>query len=294
MNSRKTVFTFKARLFIALCCLFLLMEGCSTLKDLAESVKKPSLSVTDVHVTNYDFHGMELTFNVTVNNPNALSIQMMSFGYNLDIDGQTLVSGQEDKKSRIEASGKSTFRVPVSFQFKDIYSIAENLAKSDDAAYEFRSTVAFDLPGIGRTEVPVNKKGEIPLLKVPSIRINNLQVDNADLNSASLTLSLEFHNPNGIGLNINNFNYSLDINGNEWAGGNALNGISIAKHDVTKLDIPIKLNIAQMGLSAFKLLSGSSEVDYKLRGNFSIGVANPLLGETNFKLMREGRLSLAK
>lgn len=292
MYKKNSEILFKAWLIIILSCSFLLLDGCSALQDLAQSIQKPRLSVTDVHVAGFDFNGMELVFDVTVDNPNALSVQMMSYDYNLDINEKTFVSGRQEKETRIEASGKSIFEVPMRVGFSEVYATVENLAKSDEAAYEFVSRFAFDLPGLGRTEVPVRKKGEIPLLRLPAVRVNNLQVNEISLNSAKLTLNLEFDNPNGVGFNINNFDYSLNINGSKWAEGSDLEGISIPENDVAQLDIPIQLNIAQMGVSAFNLLTGSQNVDYELNGNFSLGADHPLLGETTLMINRDGRIPL--
>lgn len=279
---------------MSFCCIFLLLDGCSALRDLAQSIKKPRLSVTDVRVKGYDFNGIELTFDVTVDNPNALSVQMQSYDYALDINQQTFANGQQQNQTRIEASGASTFQVPMQLSYRDVYRTVEDLANSDEAEYEFKSTFSFELPGIGITKVPVRKSGKIPLLHLPTIRINNLQVNNLSLNSARLTLDMEFENPNGIGFNIDGFDYSLDINENQWVKGKALAGASITKNGVTELEIPITLNIAQMGMSAFNLLSGSSNVNYELNGQFSLEADHPLLGNTDFSFNREGRVSMAR
>lgn len=283
----------KSRLVVPLCCLILLSGGCSALQELA-GLQKPRLSVTDVRVTGFDFSGLDMAFDVTVDNPNALSLQMLSYDYNLAINRRTFVSGRQAEETRIEASGQSTFRVPVRLGFREVYETFGYLAGSDGAAYAFNSTFAFDLPGLGRTEVPVRTEGEIPLLRLPAVRITRLQVDEVGFSGANLTLGLEFDNPNGIGFNINSFDYSLDINSNRWAEGSALDGIAIAEKGVTQLAVPIELNIARVGSSVLNLLSGSQDVDYELKGNLSLGANHPLLGRTDLTIDREGRVRLAR
>lgn len=294
MSLHKTDFTVNFGMILILCCILLLAGGCSALQDLARSVQKPNLSVTNVQVTDFSFSEIELVFDVTVDNPNALSVQMLSYDYNLDINERTFVNGKQDKETRIEASGESTFQVPVRLSFSDVYSAVESLAGSDSASYEFMSSFTFDLPGLGRTEVPVSREGDIPLLKIPNVRITHLQVNEVNLNSANLVLSLEFDNPNGLGFNIADFAYTLNINGSRWAEGSALKGISIPENEVAQLDIPIKLNVTQMGVSVYRMLTGSRNVDYDLKGNFSLGADHPLLGNTEFEVSRQGTISLDK
>ena len=262
------------------------------MQDLIQSVQKPRLSVTDWRVTDFDFRELELTFDVTVDNPNALAVQMLSYGYGLEINGRPFVSGSQEQETRIEASGQSTFELPMRVNFRDLYGAVGSLAGRDEAAYAFSSTFAFDLPGLGRTEVPVRREGTLPLLRLPGLRIAGLQVVDLGLGTADLSLNLEFDNPNGIGFRIDGFDYNLNINGNRWAEGSALEGITVAEQGVTRLEIPVKLNVAEVGVSVFRMLSGSQEVDYEFNGNFTLGAGHPLLGSTEFQVNREGRLSL--
>lgn len=292
MYSDNSGFKHQLVLTLLICCLLLLIDGCSALQDLAQSVQKPQLSVTDVRVTDFNFSEIELTYDVTVDNPNALTVQMLAYDYDLKINERTFVNGQQNNRTRIEASGESTFQVPMTLNYKKVYSTIENLTNSEEAAYEFMSTVVFDLPGLGRTEVPVSKKGSIPLVRVPTVSINNLQVNNVSLSSANLTLNMELKNPNGFGLNVQSFDYALNINGSQWTEGSVFENISIPEKEVTQLKIPITLNIAEMGTSVYKLLTGSRNVEYKLTGNFIFDATHPLLGQTDFTVSREGRISL--
>lgn len=286
-------FPYKSILLVIFSCSLLLAGGCSGLGELVRNIQKPQLSVTDVRVTDFDFRDIELTFDITVDNPNAFSVQMLSYGYNLDINERSFVSGDQQDETRIEASGASTFQVPVRLNFQDVYSTAGELADSDEAAYDFTSTFTFDLRGLGRTDVPLRKQGNIPLLRLPSVRIGNLQLNDLNMNRARLTLNMEFDNPNGIGLNINAFDYNLNINGSRWAGGTALEGVSIPEDNVAELQIPVELNIAEMGLGVYRLLTGSENLEYEIDGNFSVEVPHPLLGETDLNISRSGQVPLA-
>lgn len=60
--------------YIAFLLLPLLVGGCKTLQDLANSIQKPSLSVDNVRVTGFNFQQMELTYDIKVENPNSVEI----------------------------------------------------------------------------------------------------------------------------------------------------------------------------------------------------------------------------
>lgn len=286
------VFSSKAGIITITTACFLLAIGCSALQDLANGFQKPNLSVTDMRVTGFTFDEIELAYNVTVDNPNSLSVQMSSYNYNFKLDNQTFVEGQQDKNIQIEASDKSTFEVPMRLNFKQVYQGIQTLADADNAASEFLCVVSFDLPVLGITKIPVRKKGTIPMINTPTITIKNLEVENISLTKADLVLNMEFDNPNAFGIYINNFDYDLTINGDRWAEGTALGNTSISEKGTSQLEIPITLNITKMGMSAYRLLAGSQALHYRLNGNFSLGTTHPLLNQTNFTINRNGKVSL--
>ncbi len=288
-NNRSPFYTGSA---ILLLFFITLSSGCSTLQDLANRIQKPKLSITDMQVSSFNFNEIELTYEITVENPNALSVQLASYDYDFKLNEQTFLQGQQDENTTIEASGKSTFEVPVTLNFKDVYEGIQTLANSDQAAYEFLSEVSFDLPVLGITKIPVSKKGNIPMLKSPNIRVGNLKVQSLSFTKADLLLNMEFDNPNAFGIKINGFDYGFSINGDRWAEGESLVNTTINSKDTAQLTIPISLNISEIGLSAYRLLSGSGDANYNLQGNFNLGTTHPLLDQTDLKIDKGGSLSL--
>ena len=279
-------------LFTMLFLLFLGLGGCTALQDIAGNIQKPNLSVTDMRVTDFNFDEIEITYDVTVENPNAMSVQLSSYNYDFKLNEETFLEGQQNEYMEIEASGKSTLKVPVTLNFKKVYDGIRTLANSDQAAYEFLSELTFDLPVIGDTKIPVSKKGNIPMISRPGIQVTNLEIKNLSFSSADLALHLEFDNPNSFGIKINEFDYGLMINGDQWAQGKSLANTLISEKGSSRLTIPISLNISEIGLSAYRLLSGSEDLNYSLNGTFNLGTTHPLLDETDLNVNRSGSLSL--
>lgn len=278
-------------------CLFLaliILGGCSTIQEITDSIQKPKLSVANVRVTDFNFSQMELTYDIKVENPNTVAVEMIGYDYNLDINEHPFINGDQSKTMSIEASGESTFEVPMTLNFPDLYRTASELASEDESSYQFLSHLRFDLPVIGTTEIPVKKSGNIPLLKLPKLSMQTIKVNNLSLSSADLTLKLAFNNPNGFGMNIGQLNYDLIVNGSQWADGTALQGVKIQENGLTQLEIPISLNITQIGTSAYQILTGSENLDYQFQGNFQFNVGHELLGSTNFDFNRSGEIPVNK
>ncbi|WP_445666232.1 LEA type 2 family protein [Fodinibius sp. AD559] len=278
---------------ILLTCALFLLDGCAALKDLSNSIQKPHLSVENVRVSDFNFEEMELTYDIKVNNPNALSVQMLAYDYNLDINGNALVTGDQKKGLAIEASGASTFHIPMRLNFSEVYRSVQSLQDSEEASYTFLSNLTFDLPALGQTKVPVSKEGRIPLLKTPKISLKDFNVTGISFSSADLNLQLHFDNPNSFGIDVNALKYDLMINGDRWAEGTTLKGTTIKEQGVTVLNIPISLNISEMGMSAYRLLTRGETFDYQIKGDFDLTARHKLLGQTTFNFLRSGNLSLS-
>ncbi|MCW9706713.1 LEA type 2 family protein [Fodinibius salsisoli] len=278
--------------FIYLFSLVLLIGGCQTIQDLADSIQKPTLSVDDVRVTGFNFQEMQLTYDIKINNPNAASLQMLGYDYDLDLNGNSFLDGNQTKEVTVKASDASIIQMPMTLNFRDVYRTISGLANEKETSYNFISHLRFDLPVLGETAIPVKKQGSIPLLKLPKLNLSNVQLENLSFNGADINLKLQFDNPNGFGLNINQFNYDLVVNGNQWAVGNALKGVNIKEDGVTELNIPVSLNIAQIGTSAYRILSGSEPLDYQLKGDFDFNPLHELLGSTNFDFNRSGQVPI--
>lgn len=272
----------------------LLLSGCQTIKDIANSIQKPELSVDDVRVTGFNFNQMELTYDIKIENPNPVAVQMLSYDYNLDINENSFINGDQTKKMSIDASGESIFEVPMTINFQDLYRTVKGVANKDQSSYRFLSHLSFDLPVLGATEIPVKKQGNIPMLKLPELSVRNVNIDNVSLNGADINLKLNFNNPNGFGLNVNQLNYNLMVNGNQWAVGKALQDVNIKQNGITELNIPISLNIGQIGMSAYRMLSGGESLDYKLKGNFKFDALHELLGKTDFNFNQSGRVPISR
>ncbi|WP_372636395.1 LEA type 2 family protein [Fodinibius sp.] len=272
----------------------LLIGGCKALQDFANSIQKPRLSVDNVRVTGFNFQQMELTYDIKVENPNSVAVRMLGYDYNLDLNGNTFISGDQAEKIEIEASGESIFQVPMTLNFSDLYRTASGLSDQDETSYHFLSHLRFDLPVLGATEIPVQNRGTIPLLKRPKLDVQNLEIQNLSLSGADVVLKLAFDNPNGFGLDINQLAYDLQVNGDQWADGTALQDVTIRENGITELDIPISLNISQIGMSAYRILSGSEPLDYQLKGHFNVTALHDLLGSTNVNLNRSGKIPVSR
>src|SRR5699024_12819007 len=88
-----------------------------------------------------------------------VALNMLCYDYNLKVNDHSFLKRDQTKKVNIESSGQSIVQVPLTINFKELYNTVEGVANKDQSSYNFLSHLAFDLPVLGKTKIPVHKKG---------------------------------------------------------------------------------------------------------------------------------------
>ena len=267
--------------------------GCSTVQNLV-NIKKPNVSIENVRLTGMSLNDLDLAVALKVDNPNQLTADLEGFDFDFQINQSSFLKGQQDNPQTIEAMKSSSFEVPLKINFKDLYSTYSTLKSQDNSTYKIDFGLAFNLPVLGKTRIPVSHEGEFPLIKVPSVKISTLKINKLNLTGADVALELEIDNPNAFGFSLKSLDYNFQVNGQEWAQGLTNRAVQIAEKGKGTLSIPVSLNFLEMGQTVFRLLSGDNTVNYNFDGKFALDSSLPLLKDINLPVTRAGELVITR
>lgn len=148
-----------ALLFVALCAV-LPLTGC--LSGLAR-MEEPSVDITDVKLLNASLTGADVMLRFEVDNPNDVNLVLDGIGYRLRLNGQPLLSGQDDRRLEISASGRTPVDLPVTINFQDLYRVIGSLRGDRNPEYALDADLRFAVPVLGDVTVPVNRTGRVPV-----------------------------------------------------------------------------------------------------------------------------------
>ena len=288
------IFTFSQKyirisLFIGL----IFIAGCASVQNLM-NIKKPDVKVQNVRITGLSFSAIDLSFNLAIDNPNALAISLAGFDYDLILNENSFLKGQQDKSISIETGSTSQVEIPLQLSFRDIYNTFNSLSNKDSSAYEAKFGLNFNLPILGITRIPISKKGAIPLLRLPSVKVSSLKLNKIGLTTASLNLALQVDNANPLQFLLNQFQYDFLVAGKSWANGISDKKMTIAKNGKSEINIPIELNFLQMGQTAYKILTGSNQIDYQFDGNLNFDTSMEMLKNVNLPINTSGKIDLTR
>lgn len=271
----------------------LFLGGCSTVSQLAK-IQKPALSVEGVRFTGMNFDAVDLAFDVKISNPNQLSATLAGFDYDFKINNNSFLKGQQEQELAVAALGESIMEVPLTLNFKDLYQTFTSLKNQDSSAYQMDLGLDFDLPVLGKTRVPVSKKGFLPMIKLPAVKIASLKVNQMGLGGADLELNLEIDNPNAFSVLAKNLNYDFSVNGQSWVKGIAAEQVRIAEKGQSLVRIPVSLDLLSMGQAALQLLSGNQVVDYAFQGKMDVDTSLPMGKNINLPISKSGQLKITR
>jgi len=271
----------------------ILLLYCSTLKELA-NIQKPIVTLDDVQVTGLTFEEISLKFNIAIDNPNQLSINLAGFDYDFLLNDESFIQGRQDNELLIQSQTKSILELPVKLVFKNIYASYQSFKNMDSTDYQLNVGLLFDLPVLGQTKIPVSMKGKFPLIKIPTLSIESLQLTKLNLTSANLLLNIRLDNPNSINMLLNKINYKFTVNGIEWISGLNNNPQTVERNTTSILNFPIQLNFIQIGQTAYNLVSGGSSVNYNLEGFLNFGTRDGLIQNQNITFNQSGAMPIQR
>jgi hypothetical protein len=150
----------------------LMLSGCEVAKTLESTglVKRPSVALQQLTLTGVDGQGIGFNLGVAVNNPNPITLQLADVGYQLQVNGKSLVSGRQADGLSLKANDTSMLQVPIHLSFQDLSSIGQGLLQQKSAQYVLNTQVAIKLPGIGNVPFKNQQSGQLPLPEVSGLK----------------------------------------------------------------------------------------------------------------------------
>lgn len=266
------------------------LSGCAELAKHAETVK-PTAQLTGARLANISFDQVDLVFDLEVENKNPIELDLAGLDYDFKIEDQSLVSGVTAKAIKLKANGTSPVELPVTLKFDDLKNLPGELWNKDKLAYDLQTTFNIMLPVIGNYAIPVSKQGELPVPKIPGIKLKGVKIKNLSFTSADLVAQVEVDNPNDFDMAVRNFNYQLNINQVQWGQGEISKSNNIPRKGKGVIDIPVKLNLLSIGSAASSLLKKGSSLEYQLKGNATLDTGLELLNGYNLPLDIKGTTS---
>jgi LEA14-like dessication related protein len=270
--------------------------SCQNLLNLLQQsqIKPPLVSITNTSITGLSFTELNLLFDLNIKNTNGLAIKLQGLDYQLLINDNSLLSGNQNQGIEIAAYADNKVSLPLTLNLADMYKTVASLIDQDTSAYQLNCGLTFDLPVLGATRIPITKTGSVPLPKIPNVSLQGIKLNNLNLAGANLELKLNVKNANAFAVLLNNLNYGLTVNGVNWIQGQTVKGFSLNEKQNQTLTLPLSLNFVQLGTAVYQLLSSNKPLYFKLNGDLNLTVPQLAIPQSTFSFDQNGETNLKK
>jgi LEA14-like dessication related protein len=273
-----------------------LAVSCQNVLNLLQQsqIKPPEVSIVNTSITGLSFAELNLLFDLNIKNTNGLAIKLQGLDYQLLINDNSFLSGNQNQGIEIAAYADNKVSLPLTLNLVDLYKTVASLINQDTSAYQLSCGLTFDLPVLGATRIPISKTGSIPLPKIPNVSLEGLKLNSLNLTGANLELKLNVKNANAFAVLFNNLNYGLTVNGVNWVQGQTVKGFSLNEKKNQTLTLPLSLNFIQIGSAVYQSLSSNKALSFKLNGDLNLAVPNLGIPQSTYSFDQSGETNLKK
>ncbi|RLW53384.1 MAG: hypothetical protein B6D76_11915 [gamma proteobacterium symbiont of Stewartia floridana] len=288
--------TLMHRQTILLLFMILLFQGCSSLQQAEQLMNgiQPTGEVKGVKLSGLDLRGIDLLFDVEVDNPNPVAISLDGLDYDLKLLNRSFLKGQQSMGMSLAADGKSQVKLPVRMEFERLLQHYSELSKRDDLPYQLDLGLGIDVPLLGRVRLPISYQGRLPVPKLPDVRVNRIDVQRMSLQAIDLMLELEVENPNRFALMLQRLDYQFKLNGIDVGQGAAAQSLNIDKQGKGRVRLPLSLDLQKAGGGLYSALMGGRGLSYELSGMLDATGDTPLIGDIKIPLDKQGNFNLSR
>ncbi len=267
------------------------VTGCQQAGDLiSQLADRPTVSLRGVRVQGLSADSAELVFDADVNNPYPVALPVTDAQYALATTGEPFLTGQADLAGTVPAGGSRTFSLPVSVSFGRLLSASRQLKAGQVVDYVAHLTLRVDAPRAGAIELPLRKRGKLPIPAVPEVAVESVGLETMSLTEVAGRLRLRVGNTNSFPVDLSSLRYALSLAGQEVARATVSQPTSFQVGQRKTLTIPLSFSPARLGRAGLSALSGA-KADYRVGGTMSL--ATPY-GPLDMPFERTGTAPLRK
>ncbi len=228
----------------------------------------PQANQQPTSVASIDFYGTDLKFAWTLTNPYHHEIRLLSYVWELQVQGKRVQRAQSRQVRRIPPGGSIPLEIPVSVRREVLEKILHNGSLPSQLPYQFLGKVNLGA-GVRAWGCNLSDVGNVNLLAGPSLDLRKFRITRMDESRAEIAVEISIRNPNSFPTKLSNFSADLILAGQTIA--QEIQGpsreIPAGATEVVPLDLD--LNFTHVGQVVYQALN-KTDSDYTLYGKTDV------------------------
>jgi LEA14-like dessication related protein len=199
-----------------------------------------------------------------IDNPAPIGFTADSLQYKIFVAGQEVAKSTYPKSITLQSNDSSLIVLPITIHVEQLTTLLEKLKnqKVDSVEYKIEARLFTDIAFLKDQPIDLEFARDLPLYKIPEAKLQHVKVEKLGLNRTRLLLSVQVENPNVFLYKIKDIAFQLNIDKDKVAQGSVDEAVVIPPGQKRTIDIPLEVDIKEVGETAFNLIFKPKEVDY--------------------------------
>lgn len=254
-------------------------------EELAERVV-PQLRFAHMQITNLNAEQADMRMHMVIDNPAPVGINIDSLYYTIFIEGNEVASTTYPDPLQIDASDSTSVSLPLTVYYDQLQSVLDALEEEgrDSVVYSVNATLFTDADIIPGDEFDLEVEKEMPLVRIPEIRVTDIGIEDLDFSGAVIQVETLIMNENVFSFGFENMHYSFQLEDNETLEGHKNEPVQVGAKDTASLRVPVEINFKEMGKGLVDLIREGGELSY------DFNLRTELISDTH--LLKDSQISL--
>jgi LEA14-like dessication related protein len=240
------------------------------MQDLIGGAPKPTAHVLNASIRGISPENVVLLFDIEVENPYATGLPLIDLGYSLTSGGRRFLEGTMQPAGSIPAGGKQVIQLPATVKLSSLLGTLKGVRPGDVVPYTAEFKLGVDAPLVGRLDVPLSKRGEVPVPAVPRVDLASLDIGKLTADRITATAKLQVKNINRFPLELTKLAVSFALGGRDVGGSRLTRPLALAAGQTTTIDVPLSFSPRTAGMGLVNLLRGD-QIAYQVAGSIDAG-----------------------
>jgi LEA14-like dessication related protein len=238
----------------------LVMIGCATSNPTAV----PHVTLSDVRIAQIDFGGVDMKVELVVHNPGARDIKLDAYHWDMMIAGRRVAKGNSRTVQYVEPKSELQVPIDVTISNGDVYHIlgTDHPVRPPEFDFGISSLIT---GGLFNDRGNFQKRGQLPLLYKPAIRLQNLRIMKMTEHQATVKFDAVLENNNAFAIHLDKMKASLNLAGRPVAQDFESSAKDIAPGASVTADYELDLDLDLLGRTVASALR-ERDVSYEFSG----------------------------
>ena len=271
--------------FFPFVALALVLSGCAT----ADGGRRSQVTLSNAKVTQIDFAGVDLRFDLVVKNPTDRYVKLDAYHWNLLVAGKKLAKGHSSGSQPVDSSSDLVVPIEVSVKNGDVFGAMHTDRPKTRPTYELR-LAALIAGGLMTLPQDFEKRGELPILYRPIITLQNFRVLKQTDQAATVQFDALLENQNNFPIHLDKIIANLHLAGRPVAQEFQTKPKDIPANGRVVADFELDLDLTLLGDTVVNALR-QPNVSYQFDGTTTF---NTPWGQKSLNFVQSGRLQIKR